>query len=43
MKVIWKRSLAKVIAAKKSLSTTGKLDQVNLGQQKLVRANIRRG
>jgi LytS/YehU family sensor histidine kinase len=31
---------AKVIAAKKSLSTTGKLDQVNLAQQKYERANI---
>ena len=31
---------AKVIAAKKSLSTTGKLDQLNLAQQKYERANI---
>ena len=30
---------AKVIAAKKSLSTTGKLDQLNLAQQKYERAN----
>jgi histidinol dehydrogenase len=32
MKVIGKDN-AKVIAAKKSLSTTGKLDQLNLAQQ----------
>ena len=39
MKVIGKDN-AKVIAAKKSLSTTGKLDQLNLAQQKYERANI---
>jgi hypothetical protein len=39
MKVIGKDN-AKVIAAKKSLSTTGKLDQLNLAQQKFERANI---
>ena len=39
MKIIGKDN-AKVIAAKKSLSTTGKLDQLNLAQQKYERANI---